>query len=139
MTADCDGDTVLVSAVPAGPVCHTGDETCFDRAPLGGEPDGAQPAPGPAVLTLLARVIGQRHAEMPDGSYTASLFKEGRPRIAQKVVEEAAEAAIAAVAVDGGDLASEVADMFYHALVLLEDAGVDPSEVWQKLDERRAK
>lgn len=132
--ADCDGDTLLVTAEPVGPACHTGNETCFFQEPLGspGEVNAT-----PQVVAELFKVIKQRQAEMPEGSYTSKLFKEGPPRIAQKVVEEAGEVAIAAVAVDGGNAAEEAADMIYHTLVLLAAKGIDPAEVWNELAHRR--
>lgn len=132
--SDCDGDAVLVFADPAGPACHTGNRTCFFDEPL------AQPGklkPGVAVLQELFHLIEQRKRERPEGSYTTRLFNDGAPRIAQKVVEEAGEVAIAAVAQNGGNTGEEVADLLYHTLVLLAATGVDPAEVWAELEKRR--
>ena len=132
--ADCDGDTLLVTAIPEGPTCHTGNDTCFYQEPIASTGE-AQATP--QVIAELFRVIKRRQAEMPEGSYTSKLFREGPPRIAQKVVEEAGEVAIAAVAENGGDLAAEAADMIYHTLVLMAAKGVDPAEVWEELARRR--
>ena len=135
--ADCDGDTVLVQADPVGPACHTGNETCFFGEPLA-QHGGAAGAPAtPQVLADLFRTIKQRQKDMPEGSYTSRLFKEGPPRIAQKVVEEAGEVAIAAVAKDGGNPVTEAADLLYHTLVLLAATGADPDDVWAELARRR--
>jgi phosphoribosyl-ATP pyrophosphohydrolase/phosphoribosyl-AMP cyclohydrolase len=134
--ADCDGDTVLVQAEPQGPVCHTGNETCFFGEPLA-QHEAAGPVATPQVLADLFRIIKKRQEEMPEGSYTARLFKEGTPRIAQKVVEEAGEVAIAAVAQESGGTVTEAADLLYHTLVLLAAKGVNPADVWAELARRR--
>jgi phosphoribosyl-ATP pyrophosphohydrolase/phosphoribosyl-AMP cyclohydrolase len=136
VTADCDSDSVLVSADPVGPTCHTGRETCFHN-PLSELRDGnSAQTPGPEILGELAAVVHARRVKPVEGSYTSKLLSEGLPRVAQKVVEEAGETAIAAVA-RPADLAAETADLIYHALVLLEAAGVQPDAVWKVLAERR--
>jgi phosphoribosyl-ATP pyrophosphohydrolase/phosphoribosyl-AMP cyclohydrolase len=137
VAADCDGDAVLVKAEPVGPACHTGQASCFHNpATDAGALVDAQHAAGPGMLADLADVIEQRRVDPPPGSYTARLFEEGAPRIAQKVVEEAGEAAIAAVTAKHR-LAAGMADLFYHGLVLLAASGVSPDEVWQELARRR--
>jgi phosphoribosyl-ATP pyrophosphohydrolase/phosphoribosyl-AMP cyclohydrolase len=137
VAADCDSDAVLVKAISTGPACHTGAESCFHNAVEGAAAPGAvEQAAGPGVLADLSAVIAERRASPPAGSYSAKLFAEGAPRIAQKVVEEAGETALAAVT-DPKRLASETADLFYHALVLLEAAGVSPNDVWRELQSRR--
>lgn len=132
--ADCDGDTLLVLANPVGPACHTGNQTCFFEKPLAGTGDVPSSA---SVLDRLYEVIAQRKRDMPEGSYTTKLFKDGAPRIAQKVVEEAGEVVIAAVAENGGSTSEEVADLLYHTLVLLAASDIDPAEVWAELEKRR--
>lgn len=123
--ADCDGDALLVRALPAGPTCHRGTRTCFE--------------PNPACLELgwLATVIAERRNADPETSYTARLLAQGIERMAQKVGEEGVETAIAAVvARDPGRraaLAGEAADLLYHLLVLLEASGVRPEEIGQEL------
>ena len=136
---DCDADTILLKVDPDGPACHTGDVSCFTNK-LEAVPEDAEyekTESGPSVLGELFALIKDRQEEMPEGSYTTSLFKEGVPRIAQKVVEEAGEAAIAAAIGDTENLPGEVADMLYHTLVLLAASGVQPEEVYAKLRERR--
>lgn len=119
--ADCDGDALLVRALPAGPACHRGTRTCFE--------------PNPARLELgwLAAVIAGRRDADPETSYTAKLLAQGIERIAQKVGEEGVETAIAAVAGRHEALAGEAADLLYHLLVLLEASGVRPGEIGQEL------
>jgi phosphoribosyl-ATP pyrophosphohydrolase/phosphoribosyl-AMP cyclohydrolase len=122
---DCDQDTLLILAEPQGPSCHLGTQTCF----------GDDKAPGFATLADLAATIRDRHKNPSDASYTAKLFKEGIPRIAQKVGEEGVEVALAASA--GGErLASEAADLVYHLSVLLEASGLDWRDVMKVLDQR---
>lgn len=129
--ADCDGDALLVRALPAGPACHRGTRTCFE--------------PNPARLELgwLAEVLRSRGGADPAESYTARLLAEGVERIAQKVGEEGVETAIAAVALAGrGDderggreraLVGEAADLIYHVLVLLQASGIAPDAVTAEL------
>ncbi len=136
--ADCDADAVLVRALPTGPACHTGKESCF-HSPLSGEAAlaGSERTPGPGILSELADVIADRHAHPSPGSYTAKMFAEGTPRVAQKVIEEAGEAAIAALTQPKERLAGETADLFYHTLVLLQACGVAPDDVWRETQHRR--
>ena len=137
---DCDDDAVLVSVDPVGPACHTGLESCFDSGTLEAgsvEAEGTATRPGPGVLTDLIEVIRQRAEEKPEGSYTADLLAAGTSRVAQKVGEEAVEVVIASVSQAGDDLASEMADLLYHAMVLLASTGVPADRVWEELAERR--
>ena len=133
---DCDGDAILVKADPVGPTCHTGEESCFFK-PLTELAEFTVRDKGPGITDELFAVIQSRKDEMPKGSYTAALFEQGTPRIAQKVVEEAGETAIAGVMGDGDALASEAADLIYNTLVLLAAEGITPEDVWAKLRERR--
>ncbi len=124
---DCDRDTLLVRATPAGPTCHTGERTCF-----GPEDTCANLA----VLADLESVIRQRRAEGATGtSYTARLFAAGLPRMAQKVGEEGVEVALAAVT-QSSTLADESADLLYHLLVVLEARGANLSDVLNVLHAR---
>ncbi len=137
---DCDDDAVLVSVDPVGPACHTGLESCFDSGTLEAgsvEAEGTATRPGPGVLTDLIEVIRQRAEEKPEGSYTAELLAAGTSRVAQKVGEEAVEVVIASVSQTGDDLAREMADLLYHAMVLLASTGVPADRVWEELAERR--
>ncbi len=136
---DCDGDTLLLKVVPDGPACHTQNTSCF-FTPLEGLPepeDYLRTDPGSGVLDELYAVIQDRMRRMPEGSYTADLLRQGIGRVAQKVTEEAGEAAIAAAMGDTENLPSEVADLLYHTLALMAASGVKPQQVWDALQERR--
>jgi len=119
---DCDGDTLLLQVEPTGPICHTGNKSCF-FTPLEDVPEFKRSQKGPGVLEDLFATIQDRKSARPDGSYTAKLFEEGVDRIAQKVVEEAGEVAIAGVRGNKEQLVREVADLVYHSLVLLSVSG----------------
>ncbi len=133
---DCDGDVLLFQVRADGPACHTGAETCF-FTPLDSTPAYERLEVGPGVLSELFQTIRQRQQELPEGSYTAELFESGTARIAQKVGEEGVEVALAAAVGDKQALPGEVADLFYHTLVLLADAGLTPEDVWAELRNRR--
>jgi phosphoribosyl-ATP pyrophosphohydrolase/phosphoribosyl-AMP cyclohydrolase len=134
---DCDGDTILLKVDPDGPTCHTGETSCFftPMEDLPGEFEETESGPG--ILGEVFGVIRERQRDLPEGSYTAELFREGTARIAQKVIEEAGETAISASQGDFENLPKEVADLLYHTLVLLAATGVSPQAVWQELRERR--
>ena len=130
LTADCDGDALLVRADPVGPTCHTGAVSCFFEPLVEGEhPDRVPPSELGAALTALVGIVRERAASRPEGSYTASLLHAGTGRIAQKVGEEGLEVALAAVSGSPDDVVSESVDLLYHLLVLLEDLGLDPDRV----------
>ena len=109
ITADCDGDSLLVMAKPEGPSCHRETISCF----------GEESAPGIGFLGRLARVIDERYRARPEGLYTTKLFAEGVDRMAQKVGEEGVEVVIAAKNEDPQALLGEVADSVFHVMVLL--------------------
>ena len=134
---DCDGDVILLKVAPDGPICHTGNPTCF-FTPFDELPDFEAPEKGPGIMEELFSVIQDRKEAMPEGSYTTSLLQGGSERVAQKVIEEAGEAAIAGVQQDGEQLADELADLFYHSLVLMSATGIRPEDVWSALRERRS-
>ena len=134
---DCDADTILLKVKPDGPTCHTGEASCFFN-PMDTLPEEYEVTEsGSGVLDELFAVIQDRQRELPPGSYTAQLLNEGVARIAQKVIEEAGESAIAAVQGDAEHLPRELADLWYHSLVLLAASGVKPSAVWAELQKRR--
>jgi phosphoribosyl-ATP pyrophosphohydrolase/phosphoribosyl-AMP cyclohydrolase len=135
-TMDCDGDAILLKVEPDGPICHTGNPICF-YTPFEELPDFERTDKGPGVLEELFSVIQDRKQEMPDGSYTAELFKHGVDRIAQKVIEEAGEVAIAGAKEDRGQVVRETSDLLYHCLVLLSALGARPEDVWEELRDRR--
>lgn len=124
---DCDNDTLLIRAIPHGPTCHTGTDTCW------GEDNKKNPV---LFLTELQDFIYKRHEEMPENSYTTSLFKDGTERMAQKVGEEALEAVIEAVKGDNKRLIYESSDMLYHLIVLLTSKGLRIEQVISELAER---
>lgn len=124
---DCDNDTLLIRAIPHGPTCHTGTDTCW------GEDNKKNSV---LFLTELQDFINKRHEEMPENSYTTSLFKDGTERMAQKVGEEALEAVIEAVKGDNKRLIYESSDMLYHLIVLLTSKGLRIEQVISELAER---
>lgn len=125
---DCDHDAILIKAEPAGPVCHTGADTCW------GERNQSA-----YFLPTLENVIRERRAAAPEDSYTARLFAEGIPKIAQKVGEEAVETVIESLGNNRERLLDETADLLYHLLVLLAAKEVKLEEVEAKLRERHSK
>ena len=130
MLIDCDKDTILVKAIPSGPVCHTGSDTCF------GESNRPQEAEGDSFLFYLQGVIEDRKAHPQEGSYTNKLFSRGINRIAQKVGEEATELIIEAKDDNKELFLGEAADLMYHYLVLLVQKGYSLSEVIDVLKSR---
>jgi phosphoribosyl-AMP cyclohydrolase / phosphoribosyl-ATP pyrophosphohydrolase len=130
---DCDGDTLLLRVIPAGPTCHTGEETCFFREPIASG-DAAPATVG--IVTDVVETIASRHATMPNGSYTTYLFEQGIDKIGKKIGEEAAEVIIAAKNGEPAPLAKEAADLIYHLLVLLRACDVPIESVWEVLDQR---
>jgi phosphoribosyl-AMP cyclohydrolase / phosphoribosyl-ATP pyrophosphohydrolase len=128
---DCDRDTLLVTALPRGPVCHVGTTTCFGD-------EKVTRAERLAFLGALEGVIEHRIADRPEGSYTARLYAQGAKRIAQKVGEEGLEVALAAVAESDDKVISESADLLFHLLVLLKSRGVSLERVARELEARHA-
>lgn len=123
---DCDHDTLLIQAIPAGPVCHTGNATCFSETNEFGI----------EFLAYLQEFINRRHQEMPEGSYTTSLFKKGINRMAQKVGEEAVETVIEATNGTDDRLIYEASDLIYHLIVLLTSKGLTINELAVELEKR---
>ena len=132
VVADCDQDTLLVTARPRGPACHNGTVTCF-----GDEPRAA--VTPIAFLAKLESVIAQRATEKPEASYTARLLEKGITRVAQKVGEEGVELALAAAAQDDDKVVGESADLLFHLLVLLRARGVSLATVVGELEKRHQK
>ncbi|MDD6019167.1 MAG: bifunctional phosphoribosyl-AMP cyclohydrolase/phosphoribosyl-ATP diphosphatase HisIE [bacterium] len=127
--SDCDNDTLLIKAIPNGPVCHTGSATCFnDNNEFGIE-----------FLSHLQDFIEKRYQEMPEGSYTTSLFNSGVNRMAQKVGEEAIETVIEATNGTDGRMMYEAADMLYHLMVLFTSKGRRIEELAEALYRRHNK
>jgi len=133
---DCDGDVLLFQVKADGPACHTGVETCF-HTPLQSTLEYERNQSGAGVLDELFHTIKQRQQERPENSYTTTLFSSGTTRIAQKVAEEGVEVALAAATKDITGLPGEVADLIYHTIVLLTDAGLTPDDAWKVLRDRQ--
>ncbi len=129
--SDCDHDTILVQALPSGPVCHLGSAHCFPRA----LPNEAQRL---AFLAQLERVIARRIAEQPEGSYTARLHAQGPGRLAQRIGEEGVELALAAVSGDDAAVIAESADLIYHLALMLKQRGLSLTTVVEELELRHA-
>ncbi|MBQ2322648.1 MAG: bifunctional phosphoribosyl-AMP cyclohydrolase/phosphoribosyl-ATP diphosphatase HisIE [Bacteroidales bacterium] len=127
MAEDCDHDTLLIKVNPDGPVCHTGTDTCW------GESNEANDV---MFLKELQDYIDRRHVELPDGSYTTSLFKKGTNKIAKKLGEEAVECVIGAVSGDDENFIYESADVIYHLIVLLTHKGYRIEDVARELKAR---
>ncbi len=126
---DCDQDTLLIQANPAGPTCHTGADTCFNES----NTDNA------AWLDHLKHIIRSRKNASADTSYTASLFQKGTHKVAQKVGEEAVELVIEALMKNDELFKGEAADLIFHLLVLLEDRGIGLEEIVKTLQARHQK
>ncbi|WP_293710546.1 bifunctional phosphoribosyl-AMP cyclohydrolase/phosphoribosyl-ATP diphosphatase HisIE [uncultured Parabacteroides sp.] len=126
MMVDCDNDTILIKANPAGPVCHTGADTCF----------GEKNIEDIMFLKYLQDFIEQRRQEMPEGSYTTSLFLKGVNRMAQKVGEEAVETVIEATNGTEEGFIYEASDLVYHLIVLLTSKGLRLEDLARELKKR---
>lgn len=127
IASDCDNDTLLIKVNPVGPVCHTGDDTCWGET---NEESDIQ------FLEYLQDFIDQRKEVMPEGSYTTSLFQKGTRKITQKVGEEAVETIIGAMANDDENFLYEGADLLYHLIVLLTHKGYRIEDLARELKKR---
>lgn len=126
ITPDCDNDTLLIKVRPVGPVCHTGTDTCWGETNEGDF----------AFLNFLQKFIQVRFKEMPEGSYTTSLFKKGINRMAQKVGEEAVETVIEATNGTEEGFLYEASDLMYHLIVLLTSKGYSLDDLGRELKKR---
>ena len=130
ISADCDGDALVVEVLPDGPACHTGADTCFFRLLYG---DAAE---APFTLDGLYRLLLSRKAERPAGSYTTYLFDKGREKILKKVGEECTEVVIGAMKGSREETVFEVSDLAYHVLVLMAEMGITPEDIRAELASR---
>ena len=130
---DCDNDSILIQVTPEGPTCHTLNESCFDNELDKNTQDSD------FSLEALEEIIEVRKTEMPDNSYTTSLFNEGIKKITKKLGEEASEVIIASLAEKRSDLIYESADLIYHLLVLLANEDISLQEVVDELSSRHNK
>jgi phosphoribosyl-AMP cyclohydrolase / phosphoribosyl-ATP pyrophosphohydrolase len=126
---DCDEDTLLIKVNPVGPVCHTGADTCFFEPNTKGDVQ---------FLSYLQDFIDKRKKEMPEGSYTTSLFQKGTRKITQKVGEEAIETIIGAMANDDENFLYEAGDLLYHLIVLLSHKGYRIEDIVCELKKRHS-
>jgi len=127
ISLDCDSDAILIKVNPDGPVCHTGADTCWD------EPNEENVL---SFLEYLQDIIDERKVQMPEGSYTTRLFKDGIRKISQKVGEEAVETIIGAMADDDENFLYEGADLLYHLMVLLSAKGYRIEDLAAELKKR---
>ena len=134
ITWDCDQDALLVLVSKKGPACHKGEDSCFHEKVFGEEKSSKE-----NILLTLEKLIENREIERPEGAYTTYLFEEGVDKILKKVGEEASEVIIAAKNRDSEELKWEVADLFYHVLVLLREQKLPLETVLNVLVERHHK
>ena len=126
ITPDCDNDTLLIKAIPAGPVCHLGTDTCF----------GEKNEEDIMFLKYLQNFIERRRHEMPEGSYTTTLFQKGITRMAQQAGDEAVETVIEATNGTEDRLIYEASDLIYHLIVLLTSKGLRIDDLARELKKR---
>ena len=141
---DCDGDTLLLQVVPDGPTCHTGNQSCFftgleevDGVESETRAAGTSTRDASILEELFAVIQTRRQDKDTENSYTSRLFQSGSQRIAQKVIEEAGEVALAGATGNKGELSEEIGDLLYHTLVLMEANDIELGDVWAVLRERR--
>jgi phosphoribosyl-AMP cyclohydrolase / phosphoribosyl-ATP pyrophosphohydrolase len=129
IAADCDNDSILITAIPDGPTCHNGTQSCFGDSIKADAADIA-------FLARLEAVIAQRVEQRPEGSYTAKLWADGVTRMAQKVGEEGVEVALAAATLDNDRLVGEAADLLFHLTLLLKNRGLSLASAVRELESR---
>jgi phosphoribosyl-ATP pyrophosphohydrolase/phosphoribosyl-AMP cyclohydrolase len=128
IATDCDLDTLLVSVIPAGPACHTGNETCFFNSVF--------ECSAPFTVEGLMELIKGRKIDKKEGSYTTYLFEKGRDKILKKIGEEATEVIIGGKADDKAETIYELADLMYHAMVLMADMDISVDDILKELASR---
>ena len=132
ITADCDGDALLVKVHKDGPACHLGTDSCFSRPLLEGE----EKEPEQFSLDTLYQLLLSRKKELPEGSYTSYLFQKGIDKILKKVGEECTEVIIAGKGGDRAETVYETAYLAYHVLVMMAELGITPEEIRTELASR---
>lgn len=133
LSLDCDSDAILVQVTPMGPACHTGEVTCFHKQIFD------EVVQTRSIVHEITDEIKNRRANPVEGSYTSYLFREGLDKILKKVGEETTEVVIGAKNRDKAEVTSELADLTYHSLVLMEELGVSVEDVKNELRKRRPK
>jgi len=137
ITADCDKDALLVTVKKDGPACHTGADSCFFEDVYGdGRDVYGEGSAEPFSLDLLYKIIKDRKSNSKPGSYTTYLFEKGVDKILKKLGEESTEVIIAGKAGDKSETIYELADLAYHAMVLMAQMGISPDEVKKELASR---
>jgi phosphoribosyl-ATP pyrophosphohydrolase/phosphoribosyl-AMP cyclohydrolase len=143
MFVDCDRDTILVKAQPVGPTCHTGNRSCFfSPMPLSTSEKDPGALTGTAwggMTRRLYEMVGERKAHPSPGSYVSKLLEGGVDRILKKVVEEAGEVLLAGKNGDREEIVYEMADLWFHSLILLGHLSIPPEEIYQELGKRFGK
>ena len=132
ITADCDGDALVVKVHKDGPACHLGTDSCFSRPLLQSEEEETEPF----SLDTLYQLLLSRKKELPEGSYTSYLFQKGLDKILKKVGEECTEVIIAGKGGDRAEAVYETADLAYHVLVMMVELGITPEEIRAELASR---
>ena len=132
ITADCDGDALVVKVHKDGPACHLGTDSCFSRPLLQSEEEETEPF----SLDTLYQLLLSRKKELPEGSYTSYLFQKGIDKILKKVGEECTEVIIAGKGGDRAETVYETADLAYHVLVMMVELGITPEEIRAELASR---
>ncbi len=132
LKADCDADCLLAEVIKDGPACHTGNESCFFNDIYSDE----TASESTFSLEELYKIISKRYDERPQDSYTTYLFDKGKEKISKKLAEEASEVVIADIKGDKKETVYELADLCYHALVLMKDAGIELKDVKKELSSR---
>ena len=128
ITADCDGDALEVSVIKDGPACHTGADSCFNDVIYGEKSDFA--------IDALMEKLKERKRLMPEGSYTTYLFEKGLDKILKKVGEECTEVIIASKDNDKKETIYEIADLYYHVMVMMVEMGIEVDDVVRELASR---
>ncbi|WP_407269917.1 bifunctional phosphoribosyl-AMP cyclohydrolase/phosphoribosyl-ATP diphosphatase HisIE [Radiobacillus sp. PE A8.2] len=138
---DCDEDTLIVRVTPAGPACHTGEQSCFYRSIdlATGEVSDASVNNAASIIDQVMVEIVERKSTKQENSYTNYLFDKGIDKIGKKVIEEAGEVVIAAKNEDKQEIINEVSDLIYHSFVLLANQNITLSDVKSELNNRFAK
>ncbi len=139
---DCDGDTLLVKTQPLGPTCHTGERSCF-FAPMIQEENGGRAIPAGTswggITQRLVEMVEHRKASPKPNSYVATLMKEGLDRMLKKVVEEAGEVLLAGKNQDREEIIYEMADLWFHCLIVLGHFSIPPEDIYRELGKRFGK
>ena len=135
---DCDNDVILVSVDPAGPACHTGEESCFYRELESGDSLAAEESAqvDANILSRVYQVIQQRKRDKPEGSYVAELFKKGESAILKKIGEEGTEFVIGCKNGDAQEIVSEAADLWFHTMVAMAQHDIPPEKIFAELQKR---